>query len=282
MVDLKYPKFNRIAAMLCVAAMLAVAPACHNDSESFEPTLSANITTAEDVRTSSMSNSSTYNSSTILVSTNTASAQESTSVTKEDTTATVQKTITTTQKQTPTKNPPPTTQKVTTKTTAITTTTVKIVTAADVKTIADKTIEYINQYRVAEGSVAATKLPGLTQVAEYRSKQLVTNFAHDTKDIREAYAFYKYGFYRDATLYGDPPEYSYYDGPGREAIGQCSGLIVGGAEGVARRLADGVHNSTLHWSYVGSTEYPYIAVGVTVSDGVWYCCVYVTADNTYG
>lgn len=53
-------------------------------------------------------------------------------------------------------------------------------TASDSVAVANKVIEYINSYR----SSPATKLPGLTKYAEYRSRQLISNFAHDTFDER--------------------------------------------------------------------------------------------------
>ena len=82
-------------------------------------------------------------------------------------------------------------------------------------------IKYINQYRAAQGSTQLTYLPGMTQVAKYRSKQLVTNFAHDTADMREATTYYKYGRYIDWAEYGCPElvNENYYDADSNEAIG---------------------------------------------------------------
>lgn len=166
----------------------------------------------------------------------------------------------------------------------------KTATAADAKAVADRVIYYINQYRAAQGSQMAAILPGLTRVAEYRSKQLVSNFAHDTKDERAAFAKYQYGEYIDATLFGDPPENSYYCIPGGEAISQCYGQNCAHRDGgtgcsidrIASCIATGMKNSAGHWSYVGSSRYPYIAVGVTLSDGTWYCCISVSETNQYG
>lgn len=50
--------------------------------------------------------------------------------------------------------------------------------AEDARTVADKVLEYINSFRTSP----AVKLPGLTSYAEYRSRQLIGNFAHDTND----------------------------------------------------------------------------------------------------
>lgn len=46
----------------------------------------------------------------------------------------------------------------------------------DARAVADKVLEYINSFRTSP----AVKLPGLTSYAEYRSRQLIRNFAHDT------------------------------------------------------------------------------------------------------
>lgn len=54
--------------------------------------------------------------------------------------------------------------------------------AEDARAVADKVLEYINIFRTS----SAVKLPGLTSYAEYRSRQLIRNFAHDTNDERAA------------------------------------------------------------------------------------------------
>lgn len=146
-------------------------------------------------------------------------------------------------------------------------------TAADAQAIADKIVEYINSFR----SSPAIKLPGLTKYAEYRSRQLVSNFAHDTKDERAAATALKYGEYIDPPLYGmtgDP----YYEVNAREAIGY--GGYRGTIDYVARKFAEGFRNSSGHWAYVGDSKYAYIAVGVTYESGMWYCDVAVARENT--
>ncbi|MGN0569270.1 MAG: hypothetical protein ACI4N4_02045 [Candidatus Fimenecus sp.] len=155
-------------------------------------------------------------------------------------------------------------------------------TVGDEKAIADRVIYYINEFRKQEGHIPATKLPGLTQVCEYRSRQLVTNFAHDTDDIREAATVYKYGKYIDPSLYGisgDP----YYEDPGNEALckGTCHCQTI---DEVAKDIAFSFRNSKGHWAYVGSVEkeYTYIAAGITIANGMIYCCVSVTDDPQYG
>ena len=150
-------------------------------------------------------------------------------------------------------------------------------TAADAGAIASKVMQYLNAYRTEQGSPAATVLPGLTQYAVYRSRQLVTNFAHDTFDERAAATALEYGSYIDPSLYGmngDP----YYTANAREAIAKTD--FGGSIDAIAARLARLTRNSSSHWSYVGSAQYSYIGVGITYENGVWYCDIAVTGSNT--
>lgn len=138
-------------------------------------------------------------------------------------------------------------------------------------------IEKVNTYRIAQGDAAATMLPGLTEVARYRANELTTNFSHTSP--RDACNELKYGEFVDMTLYGLTAEDSYYQGYNREAIGM--GDWFGTAESMSDRIADGFHHSKGHWSYVGSSKYPYIAVGVTKANGKWYVCICMSEKN-YG
>ena len=138
-------------------------------------------------------------------------------------------------------------------------------------------IEKVNAYRIAQGDTATTMLPGLTEVARYRANELTTNFSHTSS--RDACNELKYGEFVDMTLYGLTAEDSYYQGYNREAIGM--GDWFGTAESMSDRIADGFHHSKGHWSYVGSSEYPYMAVGVAKANGKWYVCVCMSEKN-YG
>ena len=137
-------------------------------------------------------------------------------------------------------------------------------------------IEKVNAYRIAQGDTAATMLPGLTEVARYRATELTTNFEH--RGEQHVSTELKYGQYVDLAPYGMPEE-SYYKGFSREAIGM--GDWFGTAESMSDRIADGFHHSKGHWSYVGSSKYPYIAVGVTKANGKWYVCILMSEEN-YG
>ena len=139
-------------------------------------------------------------------------------------------------------------------------------------------VEKINAYRIAQGDTAATMLPGLTEVARYRANKLTTNFSHTSP--RDACGVLKYGEFVDMTLYGLTAEDSYYQGFNREAIGM--GDWFGTAESISDRIAHGFHHSKGHWSYVGSSKYPYIAVGVTKANGKWYVCICMCEENYDG
>ena len=137
-------------------------------------------------------------------------------------------------------------------------------------------IEKVNAYRTAQGDIAATMLSGLTEVARYRATELTTDFEHRAE--QHVSTELKYGQYVDLAPYGMPDD-SYYKGYSREAIGM--GEWFGTAESMSDRIADGFHHSKGHWSYVGSSKYPYIAVGVTKANGKWYVCILMSEEN-YG
>ena len=149
-------------------------------------------------------------------------------------------------------------------------------TTSDSTEIANRIVTYINEYRYEDGSCNATNLPGLAKYAEYRSKQLVTNFNHDTLDERAAATALQYGQYIQPELYGISSE-PYYTANAREAIVKTT--FGGTAEAVAMHIARMARNSADHWSYVGNPEYSYIAVGITYEGGAWYCCIAVSTVN---
>lgn len=143
--------------------------------------------------------------------------------------------------------------------------------------------KYLNQYRENQGSPSAPILSGLSKVANYRAKQIRTNFAHSTADLREAAAYYQYGEYV-APEDWDPSEYYYYF-PAREALAR--GNWVGTADEIGQKIAKGIRNSSGHWAYVGSADYSYMAVGVRYGASAtggyhWTVCVFVTNTNEYG
>ena len=149
-------------------------------------------------------------------------------------------------------------------------------TAADSKEIALLIAKAINEYRNKNNVDNAIVLPGLTEYAEYRSRQLISNFSHDTFDERKAATELKYGRYIEPSLYGmagDP----YYTASSGEAIVKAG--YAGSKEYVAESIATLVFNSVAHWSYVGNPINKYIAVGVTYESGLWYCDIAVSDVN---
>lgn len=145
--------------------------------------------------------------------------------------------------------------------------------AADTAAVAQRVLEYINQYR----SSPATRLSGLTEYAQYRSRQLVGNFAHDTADQRAAATALQYGEYVDPSVFGGSGQ-PYYRANAREAIAKAG--FTGSVDKVAEQLALLVKNSPNHWNYIGDSEYCYIAVGVTYESDMWYCAITVALENT--
>ncbi len=145
-------------------------------------------------------------------------------------------------------------------------------------TVAQKVAEHINQFRTEQGDVTTTVIPGLTEYCKYRCTQLKTNFAHDTTDQRVAAEALQYGEYVDWSLYGIEGEENYYTANVREAIGK--GNWGGTADEIAYSIANGFRNSKGHWSYVGSSKYTYMAVGVMYDGYYWYVCVCMDSENT--
>jgi uncharacterized protein YkwD len=143
----------------------------------------------------------------------------------------------------------------------------------DTAAVAQRVLEYINQYR----SSPATRLSGLTEYAQYRSRQLVSNFAHDTADQRAAATALQYGEYVDPSVFGGSGQ-PYYRANAREAIAKAG--YVGTIDEVAMKLATLVKNSPNHWNYIGDSQYCYIAVGVTYESDMWYCAITVASENT--
>lgn len=151
-------------------------------------------------------------------------------------------------------------------------------TSADAYAIADLVVCYINEYRTAQSTSAAVRLPGLTEYARYRSRQIISDFSHNTFDERAAATALCYGMYVDPSLYGISGE-PYYTACSGEAIAKAG--YVGTIEHVAKSLADLIRNSSAHWSYVGASDYQYIGVGITYESGMWYCDIALTREN-YG
>lgn len=154
-----------------------------------------------------------------------------------------------------------------------------VVVRADPADVEMLVAQYVNQQRNAEGVASMTVLSGLTQVARYRSVQIIQNFAH--ANSATVCTELKYGEFVDMTQYGMSESDSYYQGYNREAL--AKGNWGGTAEEIAQKIATGLKNSSSHWKYLSSNEYSYMAVGCTYDEAtsMWYCCICVSAKN-YG
>lgn len=155
---------------------------------------------------------------------------------------------------------------------------IKNATAADTRKVADKVIFYLNKARAGIGSGELSKLLGLTRYAEYRSGQLISNFAHDPGDWNKAAEAAGYGKYIDLSESVGTPQ-GYYDIGAREAIAMAG--IVGSTDRIAETLAQIIIDSPRHWSYVGSNEMKYIGVGVSCNSDMWYAAIMVTNTTEY-
>ena len=142
----------------------------------------------------------------------------------------------------------------------------------DTLEVAARVLHYINEFR----DVPATYLSGLAEYAQYRSRQLISNFAHNTADQRAAATALQYGEYVDPSVFGGSGQ-PYYRANAREAIAKAG--YVGTVDELAYKLASLVRNSPNHWNYIGSSEYTHIAVGVTYESDMWYCAIEVTTSN---
>ncbi len=153
----------------------------------------------------------------------------------------------------------------------------KTLSNADAEAIAQLTLQYINELRNAEGNRSAIDMSGCTEYAKLRSEQMAAKGVADhSYSVSIAVATQlQYGRYIEPALYGLPGD-PYYQVYGGEAVGTGYGKTV---EEVARCLADGVHASKSHWSYVGKDVNIYMSIGVTYSKGCWYCCIITCTVN---
>lgn len=140
--------------------------------------------------------------------------------------------------------------------------------------------QYINEYRVAEGSPSLEWVDGLMLVSEYRADQAITNFRHDPADMQEAADYCEYGQYYANHWHSEASE-------GLTSFGfVLSGDLEVDAELMGQRIADNFYNSAGHWSYIGSATNIYVGIGVEfMADAddadVLYgrCCISVSSQK---
>lgn len=145
-------------------------------------------------------------------------------------------------------------------------------------------VKYVNQFREEQGDIPATALPGMQKVAQYRAVQLSTNFAHDETDIQEALLHYQYGEWIDNTAFGGR---KYYSANSTEAIAYTPAGHYYDADIIGYDIANQIRDSSAHWSYVGASRLPFIAVGTWVMEhdgasfGGFYTCIMLISTDKY-
>ena len=155
-----------------------------------------------------------------------------------------------------------------------------------------------NEERVKAGVKERTVLPGLSNVAVFRSKQLTKQFSHTWTDengkewdgAEYAATFLKYGEYSSVkeTKYdfalgtvietGNVIErYSYGES---ENCGKGSAFGMTSEE-LAEYIISSFKKSKGHWNSLMSNENDFEGVGITILKGEWYCSIN-SSKNNYG
>ncbi len=145
--------------------------------------------------------------------------------------------------------------------------------------VKEYTLQYVNEYREAEGNVSLINSPFVEEFSQGRSTQLVIKFAHDTTDERAMATKLKYGRYINPTEYGIEGE-PYYSPSGAEAICKMGISKYTSPEAMGKKTAKSLYKSKGHWNYIGGTmdvykNHIYSGIGATCEGGFMYICVTV-------
>ena len=158
-------------------------------------------------------------------------------------------------------------------------------TSSNIALLQERTLYYINKFRNEQGSATATTLPKQQAYAEYRAKQLTTNYAHDVTDEQVAAEALQYGRYYSREYLdsincpNDPP---FWQPVGGEAIGCARGYDGESIDLIAKTVATGWRNSPGHWGYVGNNSNIYITVGAAYYGAEWYFAIITNDTDIYG
>lgn len=266
---------KKIIALLLTAALMLSLTACRSvkpDKLSTQSSIESNIETSQDTETNSVIAGEIKDVESV---TETIESNEVvSSKTKDDTESVLSESLSAPENSN-TVSETISTEESVTESTVKDTPQIEKATAEDAKEIASLVVEYINENRNKNGVAVAEILVGLSEYAEYRSGQIVTNFTHDTFDERAAATALEYGKYTDPALFGVEGE-PFYSAEASEAIVKTD--YLGSKEQVANSIANLVIGSSSHWSYVGHADNKYIGVGITYDNGIWYCDIAVSKE----
>ncbi len=284
---MKHRNFSLVLAVLMAAVTLS---SCTVPSDGIGSTISSEPTS------SSASSLTSSDLTSVLISSNSVLSEAVSSVAEISSMVTSSKAVvsskptasskvTVSSKPTTTAKKPPASSKVTvsSKPAAPANPWDKMATAEDAELVAERVLYWINVFRQEEGARPVTSLPRQKLVAQLRSEQLTTNFAHDHEDQQKIYSMLQYGEFTgpmenlDGSI--NPGNWLPHEG---EAIGCSPGLVGESIDNDAEYIAWGCRRSEAHWGYVGSDRERYISVGCTAKNGYWYTCILVNDTDKNG
>ena len=170
-----------------------------------------------------------------------------------------------------------------------------IATEENTALVEERVLYYINQYRVQEGACAMILSGEGTKSRNFargRAVQLVTNYAHDTNDIRNLATELQFGTYKpeqpesyydwetDEIIYTGNMIPAYYQPPGSEAIGNI-GYINFTIDELGKKIALICYESKSHWDYIGDDANAHIAIGLALTGNRCYVCLFAMQSQQY-
>ncbi len=156
------------------------------------------------------------------------------------------------------------------------------------RAVEERTLYWINVYRVEEGKGTLTMLPRMREYAQRRAPQLNGNLSHDVNSKLEAATSIKYGIQIDVSENAQIVSWQkledfigqgyYYPYGVSEAVGNKA-MLSSDVESYAKGFVDLFRRSSSHWAYVGDAAYDetinkWIGIGVYRS----YICIVVCDD----
>ncbi len=164
--------------------------------------------------------------------------------------------------------------------------------------VVQKVCDLLNEHRINQGVSKRRLLPGLNKIAQFRVKQLSTDFSHEWTDeegtvwdaAEYAAMHFKYGEYTkepetryDAstdTIIETGKVIESYSFGSDENCGKGKVLNMDN-EKLAKYIVEGFKNSNSHWTSLMSEELKFDGIGLYIKNGNWYCCINSSIEN-YG